>query len=79
MPRSRKTFWIVSLLLAGCAGAAILAALIANSRPAPELVTLAFVGYTNDSGRKLYVFRGTNGSSRSIDYMAFVQTRDRTG
>ena len=65
MPKSHKNFWIVLIfVLAGIA----IAVFVITSRPKPELVTVAFVGFTNDSGHKLYLFRGTNWSDQPISY-----------
>src|SRR5438552_2103971 len=79
MPKPPKRFWIISLIIVVCVAAVALAALMMNSRPKPELVTVAFVGYTNDSGRRVCMFRGTNGSGEPITYWAHVEAKSQIG
>ena len=56
----------ILILAVACAAGVGLAAFILTSLPKPETVTVSFVCLTNDSGSKLCLFRGTNGTGLEI-------------
>ncbi len=73
MDEQRKRVRKILILTAVCAVVAALAAFIVKDRLKREPVTLVFVGYTNDAGRMLCLFRGENGNHQTITYSTELQ------
>src|SRR4051812_21164824 len=69
----RKTSWKRWTLAFACVLAIALAVLFLKA-PAPEPVSVRFVGSTNDDGRKMLIFKGTNGTAKAISCRAYFTT-----
>src|SRR5437016_3701503 len=69
-----KRRWKASILVPVGAAAAIVVALILDLHSARENVSVSLVGVTNSSGRKVCIFRGTNGNEQAITYTVDLET-----
>jgi len=71
----RKASWKRWIATVACVAAITLGVLFLKA-PAPEPVTVTFVGFTNYNGERALVLKGTNGLPRKIIVEAGVLTTD---